>query len=76
MFTRITSNPAILSGKPCIQGSRISVGFLLELIASGASRDEILSAHPQLTREDVEEALRYAAKLVRNEVILTGETPS
>ncbi len=56
MFERIVTNPAILAGKPCIKGTRISVEFLLELAASGASRDDIVSAYPRLTREDVEEA--------------------
>ena len=73
MFTRITSDPAVLSGKPCIRGTRISVEFLLELVASGASRDDIMAAYPHLTAEDVEEALRYAAQVVKNEVILTTE---
>ena len=59
MFDRIISDPAILSGKPCIRGTRISVEFILELLASGAGRDEILKAYPQLKSEDVEQAVRY-----------------
>jgi len=73
MFERIVTNPAILAGKPCIKGTRISVEFLLELAASGASRDDIVSAYPRLTREDVEEAFQYAACLLNNEVWLTAE---
>lgn len=73
MFERIVTNPAILAGKPCIKGTRISVEFLLELAASGASRDDIVSAYPRLTREDVEEAFQYAARLLNNEVWLTAE---
>lgn len=61
MFERIVTHPAILAGKPCIKGTRISVEFLLELAASGASRGDIVRAYPHLTREDVEEAFRYAA---------------
>ncbi len=73
MFERIVTNPAILAGKPCIKGTRISVEFLLELAASGASRDDIVSAYPRLTREDVEEAFQYAAGLLNNEVWLTAD---
>ena len=60
MFERITSDPAILSGKPIIRGTRISVELILEWVASGASRDDILRKHPQLAADDVEQALGYA----------------
>ncbi len=73
MFERITSDPATFGGKPCVKGTRISVEFILELLASGASRDDIVRDYPHLTREDVEEAVRYAARFLKNEVILTGE---
>lgn len=75
MFDRISCNPAVLGGKPCIKGTRISVEFILELVASGASRDDILKAYPHLTAEDVEQALRYAAESLKNDVILTAEVP-
>lgn len=68
-FPRIISDPAVLRGKPCIRGTRLSVEFILELIASGASRDDIVRAHPQLTVEDVSEAVRYAARFLEHEVI-------
>ncbi|MCS6950437.1 MAG: DUF433 domain-containing protein [Armatimonadota bacterium] len=67
---RIVAHPDILSGKPCIKGTRISVEFLLELFASGATREQILQAYPQLGEEDVEQALRYAARFLENEVVL------
>lgn len=73
MFKYITSDPAILGGKPCIKGTRISVEFILELYSSGAALDDILSAYPQLTAEAVQEALRYAARFLKNEVVLTAE---
>jgi uncharacterized protein (DUF433 family) len=73
MFGRIVSDPAVLGGKPCIKGTRISVEFILELLASGASRDEIVQAYPHLMAEDVEEALRYAAHFLDNEVLVTAE---
>jgi uncharacterized protein (DUF433 family) len=70
MFTHIAYNPEILSGKPHIAGTRLSIEFVLELFASGATRDEVLKAYPQLTTEAVEEALKYAAQAVKNEVLL------
>ena len=73
MFDRITSNSAILGGKPIIRGTRISVETVLEWIASGASRDDILRKHSHLSAEDVEQALAYAASAVRNEVLAAAE---
>jgi uncharacterized protein (DUF433 family) len=70
MFNHIAYNPEILSGKPHIAGTRLSIEFILELFASGATRDEVIKAYPQLTAESVEEALKYAAQSVRNEVLL------
>lgn len=61
MFDRISADPGVLRGKPCVNGTRIRVKFLLELVAGGATRDDILREHSHLTAEDVEEALRYAA---------------
>jgi uncharacterized protein (DUF433 family) len=74
MFKLIKTDPKILGGKPCISGTRISVEFILELIASGASREEILQTYPHLTAEGVEEAIRYAATFMRNEVILETDS--
>lgn len=71
-FPRIVSDPAILGGKPIIRGTRLSVEFILELVASGASRDDIVRAYPQVTTEDVEEAIRYAAQFLKNEIMITG----
>jgi uncharacterized protein (DUF433 family) len=73
MFDRIVSDPAILSGTPVVRGTRISVSLILEWIASGASRAEILAKHPHLTAEDIEQALGYAATATRNEVLITAE---
>lgn len=58
MFQEIEYNPKILSGKPHIRGTRLSVEFILELFASGATRDEVLKTYPQLTAEAVEETLK------------------
>jgi uncharacterized protein (DUF433 family) len=67
MFDRIESDTSVLSGKPTIRGTRISVEMILEWVASGASRGDILRRHPQLSEEDVEQALGYAAASVRND---------
>lgn len=75
MFERIVSKPEVLRGKPCIRGTRISVEFVLELVASGASRADIVTAYPQLTSEDVEEAVRYAAYVLGTDNVLV-EAPT
>jgi uncharacterized protein (DUF433 family) len=76
MFTRITSNPDVLGGKPCVKGTRISVDFILELAASGASRGDIIKAYPDLTESDVEQAFEYARSFLQNEVLAIAEVPS
>ena len=58
---RITHNPAVMGGKPCIRGLRVTVGTILGLLASGHSRERILKAYPYLEPEDIDEALAYAA---------------
>jgi uncharacterized protein (DUF433 family) len=58
---RITHNPAVMGGKPCIRGLRITVGTILGLLASGESRERILQAYPHLEAEDIDAVLEYAA---------------
>jgi len=58
---RITFDPNIMGGKPCIRGLRVTVGTIIGLIASGHSTTEILQAYPYLQDEDIREALEYAA---------------
>jgi uncharacterized protein (DUF433 family) len=58
---RITFDPNIMGGKPCIRGLRVTVGTIIGLIASGHSTTEILQAYPYLQEEDIREALEYAA---------------
>lgn len=58
---RITRNPAVMGGKPCIRGMRVTVGMVVGLVGTGASFEEILDAYPYLEREDILQALRYAA---------------
>lgn len=73
MFDRIEYRPDRLGGKPCVRGTRISVEFILDLIASGGTREAIVAAYPQLTIEDFEQAVRYAAESLRNDFVLTAE---
>lgn len=70
MFNHIAYDPEILSGKPHIIGTRLSIEFILELVASGATKDDMLKTYTQLTAEAIEEALRYAAQAVKNEILL------
>lgn len=58
---RITFNPAVMGGKPCIRGMRVTVGTVLGLLAAGRTHDEILKAYPYLEAEDLRAALSYAA---------------
>lgn len=58
---RITFDPNVMGGKPCIRGMRVTVGTIIGLIASGYSIDEILKGYPYLEAEDIREALMYAA---------------
>ncbi len=58
---RITFNPEIMGGKPCIRGMRVTVGMIVGMIAAGHSREEILKLYPYLEPPDIDEALAYAA---------------
>ena len=64
-FDRITTNPDVMGGAPCIRGLRIPVATVVTMAADGMSIDEILVDLPDLTAEDVQEALRFAAEAVR-----------
>ena len=58
---RITRNPDVMGGKPCVRGMRVAVGTVVGLVASGHSFDKILAAYPYLENEDIRAALAYAA---------------
>ena len=60
-FARITHDPAVMGGKPCIRGLRVTVGMILGLLAAGQTRERILQAYPYLESEDIDAALAYAA---------------
>ena len=66
---RITTDPQIFSGKPCIRGMRFPVSRLLGLVASGETPETILASYPYLEREDIQEALFYAALLADDQII-------
>jgi len=70
MNNRIIYNPKIFCGKPIIKGTRISVEFILELLASGMTPEEIIEEYPQLTKKDILAALNYAAKMVKKEELV------
>lgn len=63
-FERITADPAIMSGVPCIRGTRIPVATVVGMVAEGISTDEIMAEYPQLDVADVQDALRFAAAAV------------
>jgi len=64
-FNRITQNPAVMGGKPCIRGMRVTAGMIVGQIGAGVSVEELLSDYPYLEREDIMQALRYAAAISR-----------
>ncbi|MDQ3561239.1 MAG: DUF433 domain-containing protein [Pseudomonadota bacterium] len=69
---RITRNPAVMGGKACIRGMRVTVGMILGNLGAGVSIEELLDAYPYLEREDMFEAMRYGAWLAsEREIELT-----
>ena len=70
---RITQNPEVMGGKACIRGMRVTVGMIVGQIGAGRSIDEVLTDFPYLEREDIFQALRYAAwRAEEREVLLAG----
>ncbi len=65
----IVSDPAVMMGKPVITGTRITVEFILEKMASGETMEQILEAHPRLTLEGIQAALAYAAEVLKCDVV-------
>jgi len=71
-FDRITINPEVMGGKPCVRGMRVTVSTVLDLLASGNSVATILNEYPYLVAEDVTQALAYASwRVNEREVVLT-----
>jgi len=61
LLRRITRDPAVMGGRPCIRGMRVTVGTIVGLLAAGRTREEILQAYPYLEADDIRAALSYAA---------------
>ena len=71
-FDRITQNPALMGGKACIRGMRVTVGMIVGQIGAGLTIEQLLTDYPYLEREDIMQALRYAAWLAEErEVVLS-----
>ncbi len=69
MFDRITRNPEILNGQPCIRGLRISVKRVLEILAVYKDRNELFNEYPELDEKDIKQALEYAAATLEDKII-------
>lgn len=76
MLQRIVATADTLGGKPRIEGTRISVQFILELLAAGASRQDILDGYSQITSEGLDAALSYAALSMKNEAVWDVKLPA
>lgn len=69
LLERVTIDPRICGGKPCIKGTRIWVSLILDLLASGVAEAELLAEYPQLTHEDVLAAIAYGAEVTRERIV-------
>ena len=65
IFTRITVDPAVMGGMPCVRGLRFPVATIVAMVADGMSAQEIIAEHPDLELGDVGEALKYAAEALK-----------
>ena len=72
MISEIVTDPAICSGKPVIKGTRIMVKNILGLVAGGYTLERILATYPELTIEQVQAALEYAAQVIDEEQVVAG----
>jgi uncharacterized protein (DUF433 family) len=70
---RISVDPAVMMGKPCIKGTRITVELILRKLGAGRSLADLLEAYPRLTEDDVRAALAFAADYLQHETILAAE---
>jgi uncharacterized protein (DUF433 family) len=69
-FSRITQNPLIMGGKPCIRGMRVTVGMLVEALAAGRTVEQLLGDFPYIEEQDIREALAFAACLAQGHEFL------
>ena len=72
-FDRITVDPNIMNGRPCIRGIRVQVSLILNLVANGMTADEIVKSYPYIEPEDISQCLRYAAWLAEDRIELLAE---
>ena len=72
----IQSNPAVMMGKPVVTGTRITVELILEKLSASETIDEVLEAHPRLTREAVLSALGFAARSLRGDILYPSAEPT
>ncbi len=68
LMNRVTIDPAVCAGKPCIRGTRIYIAIILDAVAEGLTPEQIIAHYPSLTLEDVRAALTYAAELARENI--------
>ncbi len=71
-FDRITINPKVMQGKPCVRGMRITVGLVVNLVANGMTSEEIFRDYPSLEPEDIRQCLQYAAALTEDRLMTYG----
>ena len=72
----IVSDPKVMMGKPVVAGTRITVELILEKLAAGETIDQLLEAHPRLTRESIQAALAFAARALRADVVYPLAQPA
>lgn len=71
LLERISVDPAVCGGKPCIKGTRIWVSLILDMSAEGMSEKQLLAEYPQLTHEDVLASIAYGAEAARNRFVIS-----
>lgn len=74
-MVKIVANPGILGGKPIVEGTRLSVEHILGLLASGMSYEEIIADYPDLTEESIRAVLGYAARALKNDIVIDMPFP-
>ena len=68
MFERITFDPAVMGGRACIRGMRMTVSLVVNVVANGMSTEDIVREYPELETEDIRQALQYASALANEEI--------
>jgi len=68
MFDRITFDPAVMGGRACVRGMRITVSLIVNLVANGMSTEDIIREYPELESEDIRQSLQYASALANEEI--------